>query len=189
MNLLPIGEKMTIKKFYQKLFVTCLFLLLLILPCLNACQKSKETTKQSLFESIDAYIKNTENPHFAMLSWGSFSFFGTEMFDDGKIFCNYRGSYYEEFSVSFDKNFKTEGIFFDYSLSTENPMNSSLVFYTSGTVYAEEYSNEKVFAFDTVSVPTKHADRISYLFQEFLSCLENGILRNCGYSLKDFGYY
>jgi len=68
-------------------------------------------------------------------------------------------------------------------------MSSVLIFYTSGTVYAEEYSNQKAFTFDTVSVPKKHADRISYLFKEFLSCLENGILRNCGYSLKDFGYY
>lgn len=180
---------MKIKKFHQNLFVTCLFLLLLILPYLNACQKSKEATKQNLFESIDTYIQNTGNPHFAILSWGSFSFSGTEMFDDGKIFCNYKGSYYESFSVSFDKNFKTKGISFTYSLSTENPMNSSLVFYTTGSVYAEEYNNQKAFTFDTVSVPTKHAKRISYLFKEFLSCLENGILRNCGYSLKDFGYY
>lgn len=83
---MQIGEKMKIKKLHQQLFVTCLFLLLLIFPCLNACKKNREVTKQNLFESIDTYIKNADNSHFAMLAWGSFSFFGTECLMMEKFF-------------------------------------------------------------------------------------------------------
>ena len=167
------------KKFSIKSFFILIFSFLI---CFTAC------TKKSVFQTIDEYIKKADNPHLAILSTVNFDFFGTEIYDDGKITCNYKNSSNEGFQLTISENYKVDGIYFFY-YNQEYLMSSTLNFKTEGYIYPEPYNTNQEIEFSTSNVPQQYRDRVVVLFELFLSTLNTKILKPCDLTLKDFGYF
>lgn len=151
-------------------------------------------SKKNVFQQIDLYITK-KNSYVPILSTWNFDFFGTKVYNDNKIHCNYKGQRTENFILTIPESYRENGIYFSYSLYSidDNTISSmlspSLIFYGEGKIFQENYNLNNRIDFQSSNIPTKYYERVLVLFDSFLETLNNYILKECDLTLKDFGYY